>query len=116
MYGENMGTVTIPMHGQDRLLEQAHLYVNLSLDERTDEIIIKAVNHSDAPQAIELVTPVPLADTMTLQTLACADGQGSCNTPANPYKVSARRETVPYEGRLPVPANSFVVARVKRRG
>ena len=116
MYGENMGTVTIPMHGQDRLLEQAHLYVNLSLDERTDEIIIKAVNHSDAPQAIELVTPVPLADTMTLQTLACADGQGSCNTPANPDKVSARRETVPYEGRLPVPANSFVVARVKRRG
>ncbi|MGN0779166.1 MAG: alpha-L-arabinofuranosidase C-terminal domain-containing protein, partial [Aristaeellaceae bacterium] len=114
MYGENMGTVTIPMHGQDKVLEQSHLYVNVSLDERTDEIIIKCVNHSDAAQEIELVTPVQMADSMTLQTLTCADGLDSYNTPAAPEKVSTCTAMLAYDGKLPVPANSFVVARVKR--
>ena len=116
MYGENMGTVTIPMNGQDKALEQAHLYVNASLDERTDEVIIKCVNHSDADQVIDLVPPAQwqMADSMTLQTLACTEGLHSYNTPAAPETVSPRTETVAYAGRLPVPANSFVIARVKR--
>ena len=51
---------------------------------------------------------------MTLQILACAEGLNSCNTPAELEKVSTRTEVVPYGGGLAVPANSFVVARVKR--
>ncbi|MGN1369624.1 MAG: hypothetical protein ACI4WX_12210 [Aristaeellaceae bacterium] len=52
---------------------------------------------------------------MTLQPLACAEELDSCNIPAAPEKVSTRTETVACEGRPHLPADSFVVARVRRR-
>ncbi len=44
MYCQNMGTVTVPMDGQEKELRREGIYVNLTLDEPRGEYILKAVN------------------------------------------------------------------------
>ena len=47
LYGENMGTVTLAMDGQEKELRKEQVYANVSLDERTGDLIFKVVNHND---------------------------------------------------------------------
>ena len=54
MYGENMGTVTIPMEGQEKALAGEAVYVNVTLDEKTREYIVKAVNAGDTDKSLEI--------------------------------------------------------------
>ena len=54
MYGENMGTVTVPMEGQEKELREEGLYVNVTLDERTEEYIVKAVNAGESAKKLQL--------------------------------------------------------------
>lgn len=54
MYGENMGTRTVPMDGQEKELRREGLYVNITYDERAKEYIVKAVNAGESAKTLEL--------------------------------------------------------------
>ena len=51
LYGENMGTVTLAMDGQEKELRKEQVYANVSLDERTGDLILKVVNHNDCEKS-----------------------------------------------------------------
>lgn len=111
MYGENMGTVTIPMEGQEKILREQNIYVNLSFDEKTGEVILKAVNHNDAEQELELEFAHdynPMAKAFIL-----AGEETDYNTVENPEKVQMQTIESKFTGSVKLPENSFVVVRIK---
>lgn len=55
MYGENMGSVLVPMRGQEKELRKERIYVSLSFDEKEEEYILKAVNAAKEEKVLELV-------------------------------------------------------------
>lgn len=102
MYGENMGTVLMPMHGQEKELRQEGVYVSLSMDEKEETYIFKAVNATKETKTLELV-----------------DGNDSPVRGAAVIK-ELKGEPVRYEeyslkldGMLSLAPESFVVVRVK---
>lgn len=111
LYGENMGTVTVPMDGQEKALRQAGIYANVSLDERTNELIIKAVNRNAAPEALELVLPEgwKVRGEVSLQTLA--GDEADYNSIEAPEKIVLREEKTAFTGQLALAPVSFTVMR-----
>lgn len=113
LYGENLGTVTVPMKGQEKELRAKNIYANVSLDEKTDEIIIKVVNHNASEQNLELQGEgFDLGTRMKLSVMLGEENDFNCIT--HPNKVAVTVEEKAFEGSLVLPANSFVVARIKR--
>lgn len=112
MYGENMGTVTLSMDGQEEKLRKEAVYVNLSLEERTGELIVKAVNHNDAEKPLALALPAhwKVCGPASLQVLA--GEEDAYNTVENPDRVTLRNETADYTGVLVLSPMSFTVARI----
>lgn len=111
LYGENMGTVTLDMEGQEKALREAQIYVNTSLDERTGEIIVKAVNHNPAADELTVVLPENCAaGKVKLQVLE--GGEEDYNSLEEPEKICIQTREEAFEGKLALPANSFVVARI----
>ena len=115
MYAENMGTVTLSMDGQEKELRKENVYANVSLDEKTGEIIIKAVNHNAQPAelALELADFVP-AGTVRLQSISGKEEDYNCIT--DPERVTLQEEEAAFSGSLSLPANGFVVARIPVKG
>ncbi len=121
MYGENMGTVLVPMHGQEKELQKERVYVSLSFDERAGEYIIKAVNASKEAKALELfdAEEKPVRGTAVIKELKGPDDGAACGSVASGGKCS-RPEAVSYEerdteisGTLMLAPESFVAVRVK---
>lgn len=116
MYGENMGTVTIPMDGQEKALREQDIYVNLSLDEKTGEVILKAVNHNDTEKELELEF-AKMWSTNTNGQMAKAfiltGEEMDYNTVENPNKVQMQTIESKFTGSVKLPKNSFVVVRIK---
>lgn len=115
LYGENMGTVTVPMDGQEKALRSEEIYVNVSLDEKSGELIIKAVNHNEGAKELELALPAGhTADgQMTLQILAGKETDYNCIE--EPRKVALREKKEAFAGRLALEPMSFTVARLALR-
>lgn len=136
MYGENMGTVLVPMCGQEKELRREHIYVNLSLEETTGEYILKAVNASKERKPLELLNESgePLRGTALLKELqreteedgavnsgtGAAEEDGAVNSGTGAAGRRNRPEPVRYEERsekldgiLMLAPESFVVARMK---
>lgn len=129
MYGENMGTVLVPMHGQEKELRKERVYVSLSFDEKAGEYIVKAVNASEETKTLELVdengSPVRGdAVVKTLQRETAENGgtaedktgkAASCGdmaeTRPEPVHYEERGETP--DGGIVLAPESFVVVRVK---
>lgn len=113
LYGENMGTVTVPMEGQEKELEKEALYVNVSLDERTKELIIKAVNHNEDSRVLELVLPegCRVSGPVSLQILA--GKEADYNSIEEPCRVALREEKTEFAGTLALAPMSFTVARIQ---
>lgn len=112
MYGENMGTVTVPMDGQEKELREQGIYVNLSLEERTGELIVKAVNYNDEekPLTPALSGEREVCGPVTLQVLA--GEKDAYNTVENPDAVTPQKKETGYTGALLLPPMSFTVARI----
>lgn len=112
LYGENMGTVTVPMDGQEKALRQAGIYVNVSLDENKGELIVKAVNHNAAPQNLELLLPEgwKACGRAFLQTIA--GDEADYNSIEEPEKVVLREENAAFTGQLALAPMSFTVMRL----
>lgn len=112
LYGENLGSVTLAMDGQEKALREQEIYVNASLDEAAGEIIVKAVNHNAQAKELELslaasYTP---AGAMKLQVLSGQENDYNCITA--PDTVKPQASEVPFDGKLVLPAYSFVVVRI----
>lgn len=112
LYGENLGSVTLAMDGQEKALREQEIYVNASLDEAAGEIIVKAVNHNAQEKELELslaasYTP---AGAMKLQVLSGQENDYNCITA--PDTVKPQASEVPFDGKLVLPAYSFVVVRI----
>lgn len=113
LYGENLGTVTVPMKGQEKELRTAGIYANVSLDERTDELIIKVVNHNACEQALELQSE-GFAFATQIKCSVMTGDEADYNCIAHPDKITVVEEEKEFDGSIVLPANSFVVARVKK--
>jgi len=134
LYGENLGTVTVPMNGQEKMLREHNIYVNVSYDERTEEFIVKAVNHADFSQELGLVagdsaeltaecSDVPEQKSAGKKHFKFADkakymlltGQpDDYNNIGEPNKIVVKEETIKFDGKVVLPANSFVVVKVAK--
>ncbi|MDO4294944.1 MAG: alpha-L-arabinofuranosidase C-terminal domain-containing protein [bacterium] len=55
MYSLNCGTITLDMEGQEKELAKAGVYVNAVLDEKSNEVIVKAVNRNADEVELSLV-------------------------------------------------------------
>lgn len=114
LYSENLGTITVPMEGQEKALAEEGVYINLSLEESSGELIIKAVNHNADTKEIALVLPESweLADRADWQTLA--GDETDHNTIDTPERVSIKREKLSFDGSLKLAPMSFSVIRIVR--
>lgn len=54
LYSENIGTVTVPMNGQEKELAAEKVYANVTLDEKKGEYILKVVNPDSKEKELSL--------------------------------------------------------------
>lgn len=112
LYGENMGTVTVPMEGQEKQLRRKQIYVNVSLDEKRSELIIKAVNHNGSEKMLELEAADgwKICGPVRLQVLSGAEND--FNSIQEPDRIAVKEMETEFSAGLCLPAEGFVVARV----
>lgn len=115
MYGENMGTVTMCMEGQEKKLRGEEIYVNVSLDEKTDELIIKAVNHNEEDRTLDIELPEgwQAGGQMLLERIAGSEEDYNCVE--NPQKIVMEEKKADFTGKLALAPLSFTVARIPVR-
>ena len=115
LYGENLGTVTLAMEGQEKALREQEIYANASYDETAGEIIVKVVNHSAQARelSLRLAESYAPAGTVKLSRLAGREEDYNCIT--NPDVVTLQTAEEPFAGSLTLPAFSFTVARIPVR-
>ena len=115
LYGENLGTVTLAMEGQEKALREQEIYANASFDETAGEIIVKVVNHSAQARelSLRLAESYAPAGTVKLSRLAGREEDYNCIT--NPDVVTLQTAQEPFAGSLTLPAFSFTVARIPVR-
>lgn len=110
LYGENLGTVTLALDGQEKALREQEVYVDATLDETSGEIIVKAVNHNAQEKELTLTFGEGRAPaSVKLYTLSGEESDYNCIT--DPDRVVLQEKELPFAGSLTLPANSFVVAR-----
>lgn len=112
LYGENLGTVTLALDGQEKALRAQDVYADATLDEEKNEIIVKAVNHSAGAKelALRLGDALAPAGTVKLSVLSGAESDYNCITA--PDTVTPQETEAPFDGKLSLPAYSFTVARI----
>ena len=112
LYGENMGTVTLAMDGQEKELRKEQVYANVSLDERTGDLILKVVNHNDCEKTLELELGSFRAAGTAKNVILTGEGKDAYNCIEHPDSVKlSERESNAADG-IVLPANSFVVTRI----
>lgn len=139
LYSENAGTVTVPMDGQDRLLAGKGIYVSLTLNEKTGEYILKAVNPDPEQKELALCTESgkPLCGRALLQIMteeekgwpeAEAGQPGTLSGQAQeeagpalnrrflPERAGIRTSELSLNGTLSLPPRSFCVVRFTPQG
>ena len=115
LYGENLGTVTLAMEGQEKALREQEIYANASFDEAAGEIIVKVVNHSAQARdlSLRLAESYAPAGTVKLSRISGCEEDYNCIT--NPDVVTLQTAQEPFAGSLTLPAFSFTVARIPVR-
>ncbi len=124
LYSEHMGTVTMPMEGQEKALAEEKLYVNVTLDEKRDEYILKAVNPGPDQKELELRDEAgnPICGKASAWVLTGdagwqrEDGQdgeerSSAGWPL-PQASSIKKEEISIDGKLLLSPESFCVVRI----
>lgn len=116
MYGENMGTESIPMEGQEKEFEKQKIFANLSFDANQNDVILKAVNASEEEKSLELIFPADwkMAEKMQVETLGGGIEGSAFNSVEEPGKITSKGAEIPFEGSIQLQAGSFVVARIHR--
>jgi len=110
LFANNAGTRIVPVK------TEAGIYVSASLDERTGELVVKAVNRARARPA-EIVWNAGAASGMVKVTTLEADlkAENSFEKPKNVAPVQSRLEAKGRRIEVVLPANSVTVYRVGMR-
>ena len=117
MYAENMGTRTIPMHGQEKQLRETGLYVNLSWDGDAKEYILKVVNATQEQKALELTGDGLPANAGTMTIIMLTAERGTQTMPAvqtagmRPERAKLDTVKTVYQSTLMLLPESFSVIR-----
>lgn len=111
LYGENLGTVTLSLDGQEKELRKEGIYASCSLREDSGELILKAVNHNDCAKRLTLRLPDGIRPPKTVRLQRLAGQEADCNTAGEPEKVCVQTEETPFDGGIGLAAMSFTVAR-----
>lgn len=117
MYGENMGTVTVPMEGQEKELREEGLYVNVTFDERAEEYIVKAVNAGESEQRLLLENSKgePVQGMTVRKEVVRGDvDKWERDKRPEPSAYSEREEKI--DGVLELSGESFAVFRIPAKG
>jgi len=106
VFANNVGTRIIPVTPQ----AQAGLYTSASLDERTHELIVKAINVNGNPERVDIdlngVAPLGAAKVTTLES-ADLKAENSLDQPRN---VAPKQSTLePKSGKIPVQLSPYSV-------
>lgn len=112
LYSENMGTLTVPMEGQEKELAKENLYVNLSLDERTNELILKVVNHNEETKKLTLDMSENVTNDGQAKWKILSGKETDYNSITEPDRVTMREEIVDFIGKLELEPMSFSVIRI----
>ncbi len=114
MYGENMGTRTVPMEGQEKALGKEGVYVNITLDEKEDEYIIKAVNAKREQMILDLTDwkDGRIRGKALRKELTRAEHKDEKSKSLYPETVSYTESVKELDGVLRLPAESFIVIRI----
>ena len=112
LYGENMGTVTLAMDGQEKELRKEQVYANVSLDERTGDLILKVVNHNDCEKTLELDLGSFRAAGTAKNVILTGKGEDAYNCIEHPDSVKLSECESDAADGIVLPANSFVVTRI----
>ena len=106
----------LSMDGQEKELRKENVYANVSLDEKTGEIIIKAVNRNAEPKEIALSLAEGCAPAGSMKRMSLSGKEEDYNCIIDPEKVTVQTEEAAYTGKLELPAYGFVVARIPVKG
>lgn len=112
MYGENMGTVTLALDRQEKVLAAKNVYVSASLDERTGEIILKAVNRNDVSKTLELALPEEYSSAGKVKWQVIAGDPADYNCIERADRVQLMEEMTEFTGSVRLKAQSFTVLRI----
>ncbi len=123
LYSENTGTVTMSMEGQEKELAGEGIYVNVSLDEKKGEYILKAVNPAKEKKELQIygengepVCGKALAYILTGDApwpqKEQAQGKASGAGWPLPEKASIKTKEIVLEGSFVLEAESFSVVRI----
>lgn len=124
LYGENLGTLTVPMNGQERELRKHQIYANVSYDEHRKEFIIKAVNRVDFEQKIEIIAgdsdaeaaeKIPFSFATEAKYMLLTGKPDDYNSIEEMNKIVVKEANAEFDGSLVLPPNSFVVVRIAKK-
>lgn len=111
LYGENLGTVTICMDGQEKELRKENIYVNVSYDEAAGELIIKAVNHDPEKRTLSL-SAQGWEVTGPVRCRILSGKEEDYNCIEAPERIGLVSGQCDFEQGLVLEADSFTVARI----
>lgn len=113
LFSNHMGTVAVPMEGQEMALRKENLYVNITMDEPGKEYIIKAVNSSNEEKVLELYNAagIPICSRIFLQVLTGIEGDSECMQ--LPEKSEIKSEQSVMDGMVTLPPKSFSIIRIQ---
>ena len=112
LYGEHLGTCTVPMDGQEKELEKEGIYVNCSLREDSGELILKAVNRGTCAKELTLRLPESFRTPETVSLSVLAGQENDHNTIEAPQNVRTQTRETPFAGHIRLEPISFTVARL----
>lgn len=124
LYGENLGTLTVPMNGQERELRKHQIYANVSYDEHRKEFIIKAVNRVDFEQKIEIIAgdsdaesaeKIQFSFATEAKYMLLTGKPDDYNSIEEMNKIVVKEANAEFDGSLVLPPNSFVVVRIAKK-
>ena len=111
LYGENLGTVTLCMDGQEKELRRENIFVNVSYDEKAGEIIVKAVNHNHEAKLLTLSAQGwNVTGPMCCQILSGQESDYNCIEA--PDKIGVEAKQGRFEEGLMLEPDSFTVVRI----
>lgn len=112
MYCENMGTVTVPMEGQEAVLREHGIYANISLDENTGAYIFKVINANVEAFTLELKDADGAALRKNVSVEVLTGDSTAYNSIECPKKIVPEKMEMELDGVFCFAPNSFTVIRM----
>lgn len=113
LYAANMGTVTLDLEGQEKELREKGIYMNVSLEEKSGDMIVKAVNRTSQEQTLCINSPDTFKLSEKMQkTVLSGDDRNAYNSIEEPEGIIPVQTEEIFGGSIRFPAESFTIIRI----